>query len=118
MISIADDIKILVCTQPIDMRKSINGLVVLVIETLKQNPQSKQMFLFYSKSKDKIKAIVWDKNGFILLYKKLEKERFIFPQDIHSTCLEINGDLLKWLLQGFDFYRLKHHPELKFTQYF
>ncbi len=39
MISISDDIKIMVCTQPIDMRKQINGLILLVVETLKQNPQ-------------------------------------------------------------------------------
>lgn len=118
MISIAEDIKILICTQPIDMRKSINGLTILVIETLKQDPQSKQMYLFYSKGKDKIKAILWDKNGFILLYKKLEKEKFIFPQDIHNTFFEIDSDLLRWLLHGFDFYRLKNHPDLKITQYF
>jgi transposase len=117
MISISKDIKIMVCTQPIDMRKQINGLISLVVETLKQDPQSKQMFLFYGKSKDKIKAILWDKNGFILLYKRLEKERFIFPQHIHSP-IEIDGNLFQALLRGFDFYRLKHHPELKIAQYF
>lgn len=117
MISISDDIKILVCTQPIDMRKQVNGLILLVLETLKKDPQSKQMFLFYGKSKDKIKAILWDNNGFLLLYKKLEKEKFVFPQHIHSP-IEINNDLLQMLLRGFDFYRLKAHPELKITQYF
>ena len=117
MISISDEIKIMVCTQPIDMRKQINGLIILVVETLKQDPQSKQMFLFYGKSKDKIKAILWDNNGFVLLYKKLEKEKFVFPQHIHSP-IEINNDLLQALLRGFDFYRLKHHPDLNITQYF
>jgi len=117
MISISDDIQIMICTQPIDMRKQINGLILLVVDTLKQNPQAKQMFLFYGKSKDKIKAILWDNNGFILLYKKLEKGKFIFPQDIHSP-IEINNDLLQILLRGFDFYRLKYQPELKITQYF
>lgn len=117
MITISDDIKIMVCTQPIDMRKQINGLINLVVESLNQDPQSKQMFIFFGRSKDKIKAILWDKNGFILLYKKLEKERFTFPQDIHSP-IEINNDLFQAMLRGFDFYSLKHHPELKITQYF
>ena len=117
MISLSDDIKIMVCTQPIDMRKQINGLILLVVETLKQNPQLKQMFLFFGKSKDKIKAILWDNNGFILLYKKLEKEKFSFPQHIHSP-IEIDSNLFQVLLRGFDFYRLKHHPELKIAQYF
>ena len=117
MISVSDDIKIMICTKPIDMRKQTNGLILLVVESLKQNPQSKQMFLFFGKSKDKIKAILWDNNGFILLYKKLEKEKFIFPQHIHNP-IEINSDLFQALLRGFDFYRLKQHPELKITQYF
>ena len=117
MISISDDITVMVCTQPIDMRKSINGLVVHVVEVLKQNPQSKHMFLFFGKSKDKVKAILWDNNGFILLYKRLEKEKFIYPQHIHNL-IEINNDLFQALLRGFDFYRLKNHPELKITQYF
>jgi transposase len=117
MISFSEDLKIMVCTQPIDMRKQVNGLILLVIEVLNQNPQSKQMFLFFGKSKDKVKALLWDNNGFILLYKKLEKEKFVFPQHIHNP-IEINCDLLQALLRGFDFYRLKQHPELKITQYF
>jgi transposase len=118
MISIASDIKVLVCLSPIDMRKGVNSLTLLVLDTLKQDPQSKQMFLFHNKGRDTIKAILWDKNGFILLYKKLEQGKFTFPQDIHNNYIEIDSDLLKWLMQGFDFYRLKHHPELKFSQYF
>lgn len=117
MISIAEDIKILVCTQPIDMRKQVNGLILLVVEELKQNPQSKQMFLFFGKTRDKVKALLWDSNGFILIYKKLEKEKFIFPQHIHNP-IEINNDLFQALMRGFDFYRLKQHPELKISQYF
>ena len=48
----------------------------------------------------------------------MEKERFTFPQNIHNDYIEIDSDLLKWLLHGFDFYKLKHHPELKMTHYF
>ena len=117
MISIAEDIKIMVCTQPIDMRKQVNGLILLVIEVLRLNPQSKQMFLFFGKTKDKVKALLWDNNGFILLYKKLEIEKLTFPQHIHNP-IEINNDLFQVLMRGFDFYRLKQHPELKITQYF
>lgn len=118
MISLANDVKVLVCLHPIDMRKGVNSITLLVIETLKQDPQSQQLFLFHNKSRDTIKAILWDKTGFILIYKKLEKGKFIFPQDIHNDYVEIESELLKWLLQGFDFYRLKYHPDLKITQYF
>lgn len=118
MISIVADTKILICSQPIDMRKSIDGLVILVVEKLKQDPQARQLYIFYNKSRDKLKGIFWDENGFIMLYKKMEREKFIFPQVINGDHLEINSDLFKWLLKGFDFYRINHHPELKFTQYF
>lgn len=117
MFSISEDVKIMVCTQPVDMRKSINGLISYVVEVLQEDPQSKQFFLFFGKTKDKAKAIFWDKNGFILLYKRLEKERFIFPKDMNQL-VEINSDLLQALLRGFDFYRLKSHPDLKIYSYF
>lgn len=117
MITIAEDIKIMVCTQPIDMRKQVNGLILLVLEVFKINPQSKHMFLFFGKTKDKVKALLWDNNGFLFLYKRLENEKFIFPQHIQEP-IEINNDLFQALIRGFDFYKLKQHPELKITHYF
>ena len=118
MIEFSDDMKIWVYMGNVDMRKSINGLVTLVVDTLEQDPQAKALYLFCNKQKDKLKGIFWHDNGFILLYKRLERERFTFPQDINSSSIEIDNDLLKWLLKGFDFHKIKQHPELKYTEYF
>lgn len=117
MITISDDIKIMVCTQPIDMRKQVNGLVALVLEMFKADPQSKQMFLFFGKTRDKVKALLWDSNGFLFLYKRLENEKFIFPQHSQGP-IEINNDLFQALIKGFVFYKLKQHQELKISHYF
>lgn len=118
MIEFPDDMKVLVYTETVDMRKSINGLVLLVVETLELDPQAKTLYLFCNKNKDKLKGIFWHENGFMLLYKRMERDRFTFPQDIHKSRLEIDTSLLKWLLKGFDFYRIKQHPELKYTEYY
>jgi len=67
-------------TQAVDMRKSINGLSVLVTDQLALNPLNGQMFVFYNRHRDKIKILYWDKNGFCLWYKRLEKHRFHIPR--------------------------------------
>jgi len=100
------------------MRKSIDGLVVLIVEALGLDPQANMMVLFRNKASDKFKAIFWDGDGFILLYKRKEKGRFKFPKDLSDNYYEIDADLFNWLRKGFDFYALKQHPELKYSQYY
>lgn len=110
--------KILIYHQPIDMRKSIDGLTYLVTGAMQHDPLDKTIYLFRNKSGDKFKAIFWDANGFIMLYKRLEKGRFIFPKTITSDTYEIDVDLFQWLSKGFDFYAIKYQSELKYSQYF
>lgn len=118
MLSLSPDVPIYVYNGFTDMRKSIHGLVLLVVELLKKDPQTKALYLFRNKNMDKVKSILWHRNGFILLYKPLEKGKYKFPKDISGIDYEIDSDLFQWLLSGFDFYALKGHPELKDTQYF
>ena len=80
MIELPHDIKIYMAVQPINMRKSFDGLAVIVQEVLKQNPLSSHLFVFRNKPADKIKLLVWDRNGFVIYYKRLEKGRFKFPK--------------------------------------
>ena len=65
--------------RPIDFRKQIDGIVILVADTLKKDPVSGQLFVFRNKSADKLKMLYWDVGGFWLLYKRLEKSQFKFP---------------------------------------
>jgi transposase len=59
-----------------DLRKSINGLAIIVQETFKLDPFTKQLFVFCNRKKDKIKILRWDNDGFWLYYKRLENSKF------------------------------------------
>jgi len=118
MLKLSEDLKITIYHREVDMRKSIDGLVVLIVEALELDPQANMMYLFRNKASDKFKAIFWDGDGFILLYKRKEKGRFKFPKDLSDSYYEIDADLFNWLRKGFDFYALKQHTELKYSQYY
>lgn len=96
--------KVLLCTIPTDMRKSINGLCFLVDGGLGENPSCGTVYVFCNRIKDKLKILYWDGNGFCLLYKRLEKGRFKLPKERHSFSISL--DELRWLLQGIDFEKL------------
>lgn len=85
----------------IDFRKQIDGLVILVADQLQLNPTSGQLFLFRDRSASKIKMLWWDRNGFWLLYKRLEKGRLKFPSS-KEAVMELTRDQLGWLLTGLD----------------
>jgi len=102
-------------TQPVDMRKSIDGLSALVADRLERNPLSGQLFIFYNRNRDKIKALYWDKNGFCLWYKRLERQRFHIPEKLPSGAIALTSDQLAWLLSGLDFHRLRGHEPLSFS---
>ncbi|MEJ2406127.1 MAG: IS66 family insertion sequence element accessory protein TnpB [Candidatus Thiodiazotropha sp.] len=65
---------------PVDMRKSIDGLLHLVVQELALSPMTDALFVFCNRSRDKIKMLYWERNGFIVWYKRLEKQRFSLAQ--------------------------------------
>ena len=76
-----------VCTDPVDMRKGIDGLCGLVRHVLEDDPKGGLVFIFFNKPRDKIKLLVWDKDGYVLYQKRLEQGRF---EEIRSS-----GDSVK-----------------------
>ncbi len=102
--------------QPIDARKSIDGLCALVTNHFADNPQCGNVFIFFNKAKDKVKILWWHANGFALYYKRLEKHRFILPRNIVGT-LEITQAQLYGLLAGLDFSLMRNFPEINYHQY-
>lgn len=117
MLKLRDDIKIYVSLEPIDARKSIDSLCVIIIENFKDNPQCGSLFIFFNKSRDKVKIIWWDANGFILHYKRLERGRFVLPKLSGVDKLEISQTQLHGLLAGLDFSLMRHFPEINYYQY-
>jgi transposase len=92
-------------TQPVDMRKSIDTLCILVSEVLKQNPADGSLFLFRGKSGNKLKALYYEINCFTLWYRRLEKGRFIFARDAQG-CIEMSRKHFEWLLASDKYSRL------------
>jgi transposase len=94
--------------EAVDFRKSINGLVVVVEQQLELSPLSDALFIFSNKKRDKLKILYWDKTGFALWYKRLEKHRFKWPRDNALSRLVLSEQQLNWLLDGYDV--IGHRP--------
>jgi transposase len=114
---ITDEIKVWVCNKATDMRKSIDGLSMLVADSFNLKPANGELFVFYNSRRDKIKILYWDNNGFALWYKRIERSKFIIPQSLDKP-LEIDKKQLRWLLDGLDFSKLKGHKALEYKHYF
>ena len=97
-----------------DMRKSISGLSLLVGKHLELDPFSGHFFAFCNHRKNIIKILYWDRNGFCLWQKRLEKERFPWPST-KGEVKEIHLRQLRWLLDGLDINKTRGHPELKYS---
>ena len=84
--------------KPIDFRKQIDGIVEIVADTIDMNPTSGQIFIFRNKLADKLKILYWDRNGFWLLYRRLEQGSFVIPNK--ESAMSITLDQFNWLLSG------------------
>ena len=98
----------------VDMRKQIDGLSIIVSSGMDKNPSNGEIYLFFSKRSDKIKMLYWDRNGFWLWYKRLEKGTFKMP----INKQEINYKQLRWLLDGLDINNLQGHKKLNYSTFF
>jgi transposase len=95
-----------------DLRKASEGLSYQVRDEMKMKPLGGDVFLFCNKSRKLIKALWWDRTGFWLAQKKLEKEKWPWPETAESAQ-EISTEELQMLLKGIDFW--KAHKELYFS---
>ena len=82
-----------------DMRRSIDGLAAVVEQQFNLNPFQPALFLFCGKRCDRLKALLWEGDGFVLLYKRLESGRFQWPRT-QSECRPITWQEFRWLMEG------------------
>jgi transposase len=93
--------KIYVASQPIDFRMSINALSGLIERNKQTWLHDGSMYVFYNKGKDKIKILFWDRNGFVLYYKRLDNTKFKFKV-MTENLSDITPDELEVILSGYD----------------
>lgn len=102
---------------PIDFRKQIDGLVVLVTDKLERNPTSGQLFIFRNRQANKLKFLWWDNNGFWLCYRRIEKGRFKLPEPTDTT-LSLCKEQLNVLLAGLDFTQQGYFDAMTATYFY
>lgn len=106
--------EVYVCLKPVDFRKGINGLAVLVEAELELNPFSERLFVFVNRRRDKVKMLYWEGSGFCLWMKRLERERFKWPVFLGGELTTLTGQQLNWLLDGIDLRYVQPHQALHY----
>jgi len=101
MLNIPNNANIYLCGQAVDLRKSFDGLSVLVESVFQRNVLDGHLFLFVNKRRDRIKALWWDRDGLVLWYKRLEHGTFETPQSsAGQTYVTLDETELAMLLGG------------------
>jgi transposase len=108
--------KIWLYRSAIDFRCSIDGLNHLITNDLKQNPRE-GIYLFFNRSRDKIKGLSWHKNGFVLFYKRLEIGRFRINFNKETGAIEVQMDEFAWLLAGLEWQKMRSWRELNYDKF-
>ena len=90
--------RILAYNEPVDMRKSFHGLVAVVQSVLQEDPLSGSLFVFFNRRGNYMKLLTWDRTGFCLFAKRLERGRFRLPSG--ETTQELSEDALRLILDG------------------
>lgn len=114
MIKQVSGIRVYLASGDTDMRKSINGLSIIVESRFELDPFSGHLFVFCNRRRNNIKVLYWDRNGFCLWQKRLEKERFRWP-DIREEIMVIEERELMWLMEGLEIKQEKAHKRLSYS---
>lgn len=101
--------------EAVDMRKSIDGLSMIVLEEMKMSCKPDCLFVFVSRCGKKLKLLYWDRSGFALWYKRLEKQKFKWPRGHDDEVIVGSWEQLQNLLLGFDVFQ-KPHIYLQYSQ--
>ena len=109
--------QIFVYQHPVDMRKQIDGLAIIVTTQLGRDPADRSLYLFSNRGRNKLKMLIWHRNGYWLLYKRLEKQRFHWPDWFSDESVTLTQEQLDQLLDGFNLNGIRPHRSLSFTHF-
>lgn len=112
MLRLAESVRVYLARGSTDMRKSIDGLAVIVQESFALDLFSSCLFVFCNRRRDKLKILQWEHNGFWLYYRRLEKGKFQWPKDDKENTMAVSARELGWLLDGLSIVQQKAHPRV------
>ena len=104
-----EGLKVYLHRDPVDFRMGINGLSILVEQAMRLNLMTSALFVFGNRRRDRIKILGWGGNGFWLLLKRLETDRFVWPNG--GDTITLSAEQLHWLLDGIDLAVIQKHPQ-------
>jgi transposase len=108
MLTLPSSVRVYLAAEPVDLRRGHDGLVAIVRSTWRLNPFEGHLFVFLGRRLDRVKILVWDRNGFILYYKRLSQGRFRMPcVPTGATRIEMDSTTLAMLLDGIDVKHVK-----------
>jgi len=96
-----------------DMRKATQGLSLIVSEQLEHDPFGGSVFVFCNRQRNKLKILYWERNGFWLYYRTLEKGKFCWPTEKEQQTLSLSLRELQWLLDGLSYTQKQARTEVK-----
>ncbi|CAQ77750.1 MULTISPECIES: IS66 family insertion sequence element accessory protein TnpB [Vibrionaceae] len=99
---------------PVDFRKGINGLSMIVEQQMVISPFSDALFVFCNRQNDKIKVLYWDRNGFCLWQKRLEEDKFTWPKKMTGATVSLTEEQWHWLLNGLDIDKMQPHKSIHY----
>lgn len=111
---VASGVRVYIAVGHVDMRKSINGLSMLVSEEFELDPFCGHLFAFSNRRRTVVKVLYWDRNGFCLWQKRLERHRFRWPES-RSQVLQLDTRAFAWLLDGLDVEQRQAHEKLSYA---
>ena len=112
MLSLPATLRIFLAVEPADMRKGFDGLAQLTRERIAEDPLLGHLFVFRNKRRDRIKILYWDRDGFALWYKRLEKGVFRFSE-AKDGRVEVTPAEMAAVLEGIDLSRARRLPRFK-----
>lgn len=100
----------------VDFRKSIDGLARVVVDEMQVELRVGNLFVFMGRRKDRVKILYFDRSGFALWYKRLEREKFKWPRHMEEKVLKMSLRDLELLLEGIDVWRIRPHATLNLSR--
>ena len=110
MLTLPPSVRVFLAMAPTDMRCGFDGLSVRVRSLLDEDPMSGHLFVFRNRRRDRMKILFWDRSGFCLWYKRLEKGTFRFPDESAAGGVEIEAAELSLILEGIDLQQARRRP--------
>ena len=110
MLSLPPSVKLFVATQTVDGRKGPDSLLALVRDSFGLDVFSGHLFVFFTRRRDRVRTVYWDRDGIAMWTKRLEKGRYRIPHSNDSELKSLDAAELSLLLEGIDLGRVKRRP--------